>query len=436
MLISKQLEESTNMDLKSILQYTHNLSILYIEDDLDAREQVRSILENLFQVVDTANDGKMGLEFYNNYYLKHKKYYDLILSDIEIPHISGIKLSEAILQINPNQHIIIISAYHDKEKLEELLTLGVDSFLHKPIEFKTFFETFKKCAKPIFEQKNILQTLEHVKEINTNLETVMDIINQVAIVSKTDLEGNITYVNDIFCKTSQYTQEELIGQNHNILRHKDMPSIVYKHLWEEITTGKTWKGKMKNKTKNGEAFYVNANIFPLYSHSGVIKEYIAIRFLTTEEEVKNREFKKKVLEQYQESKRRDFRSRKIITDLKAKLIKYDNFNLIEYSLKKEKTRSSKCNAQLIFTEDTHKKLEEDFEKYKQNIKKNISGIVKKNKELTTKHEFDLKKIEGLEEKIKSREDEFKRMNQNNELRAREIEDLRDVISHLENNENS
>jgi len=420
------------MDLKDIVQYTHGLSMLYIEDDVQEREHMISMLDGLFNCVDSAADGQQGLDLYNSYYTGHSQYYDLLLIDIELPKINGISLSEAILKIHPQQHIIVISAYNDKEKLAKLLNIGIDNFLHKPIEYKNFFSILLKSTKIITEQKFILSKLDNIQEINYNLEAVMDIINQVAIVSKTDLEGNITYVNDIFCQTSKYTKEELIGQNHNILRHPDMPSILFKQMWEEIQSGKIWKGKLKNRDKNSHAYYVNANIFPILDKQGKIQEYIAIRFLTTEDEIKSRDFKKKVIEQYQESKRRDFTSRSKINELEQKLIKYENFDLLEFSLKKAKKKSLECTSQLKFTENSYKKLEEHLEKYKQSITKNVSAIIEKNKRLQVKNDLYLKKIDSLDKEIRAREEEFNRMNQNNDLRAKEMENLRDVINHLEN----
>ena len=248
------------MNLKNIIQYTHDLSILYIEDDLDSREQISSILEGLFSVVKTADDGQLGIEAYNNYYSDNDKYYDLVLSDLELPNLNGIDLCKNILKVNPEQHIIIISAHNDQKRLQELIVLGIDNFLHKPIDYKHFFETFKNSSKPILDKKNILQKLQNTQELNYNLEAIMDIINQVAIVSKTDLEGNITYVNDIFCKTSKYTREELLGKNHNILRHHDMPTIVFQHMWEDIQNGKIWKGKIKNRDKYNSYHLINANL--------------------------------------------------------------------------------------------------------------------------------------------------------------------------------
>ena len=431
-----------DMDLKSTLKYTKNLSILYVEDDEDAIEHLSSILETLFLTVDKAFDGKHGLETYSEYYTKNHKYYDLVLTDIEMPNKNGIQLSEIIMDINPNQHIIVISAYNDKERLQQLLTLGITNFLHKPVESRNFFDTFKKCSKIICEQMDIKEELISSQENNHNLEVLFDIINQVAIISKSDLQGNITFVNDLFCLTSGYKEEELLGESHNILKHKDMPDTVFKNIWQDIKTGKVWRGKLKNQSKDNEDFYVNANIFPIMDSKNKIIEYISIQFITTEEEVKNREFKKKVIEQYQESKRTDFTSRKMIDDLQKELKRYKkidltqlnstgNVDFLELSLKNEKLRSSKFNSQLKYTENNYKRLEDEFDKYKFALKEKLSTLVEDNKTLQLREEVHKKKLLLLEDNLESKELEFNKMNENNEKRSKEIGDLREVIIHLE-----
>jgi len=397
------------MDLKSTMKYTKDLSILYVEDDADAIEHLSSVLETLFLTVDKAYDGNHGLESYNNYYSTYNKYYDLVLTDIEMPRKNGIELSEIILDINPNQNIIVISAYNEKERLQQLLTMGITNFLHKPVESRNFFDTFKKCSKIICEQNKMKDELNSSQEINHNLEVLLDIVNQVAIISKTNLEGNITFVNDLFCKVSGYEEQELIGQNHNILRHNEMPDITFKHIWEDIKTGKIWKGKIKNKTKTEKTFYVNANIFPIIDLNKKIIEYISIQFIASEE-VQDANFDKKALEQYQESKRTDYSSRRIIEDLqqeltaykKIELLKMDNSSdlvFLEDSLKKEKLRSSKFNSKLKYTENNYKRLEEDFDKYKFALKEKLSILVEENKTLQLKDEKNIEKLSELKNVI-------------------------------------
>ena len=82
------------------------------------------------------------------------------------------------------------------------------------------------------------------------------------IVSKTDLKGRITYANDLFVEVSEYSEDELIGAPHNILRHADMPRAVFKLLWDAIGSGKEIFAYVKNRTKNGKYYWVHAYVTP------------------------------------------------------------------------------------------------------------------------------------------------------------------------------
>ncbi len=119
------------------------------------------------------------------------------------------------------------------------------------------------------------------------------------IVSKTDIDGIITFVNDEFCKISGYSREELIGQNHNIVRHPDVPKEKFKRLWDTILAKKVYKSTVKNLAKDGRTFYVNTTIVPILDENGEIEEFIAIRYdVTKEVELKMAlERKEKELEQ-------------------------------------------------------------------------------------------------------------------------------------------
>ena len=80
------------------------------------------------------------------------------------------------------------------------------------------------------------------------------------IVSKTDLQGTITYVNRTFMKVSDFSTLELLGKPHNVIRHPDMPRGAFRHLWETLKSGQEWFGFVKNRTKNGDFYWVFANV--------------------------------------------------------------------------------------------------------------------------------------------------------------------------------
>jgi len=118
-------------------------------------------------------------------------------------------------------------------------------------------------------------------------------IERSNIVSKTDIFGVITFVNDEFCKISGYNQEELIGQNHNIVRHPDVPASTYSRLWETITAKQIYKTTAKNRAKNGSTFYVNTTITPILDEQENIIEFIAIRYDVTNEVLYKHQLQKK-----------------------------------------------------------------------------------------------------------------------------------------------
>jgi PAS domain S-box-containing protein len=93
------------------------------------------------------------------------------------------------------------------------------------------------------------------------------------IVSKTDLKGIITYANLTFLQVSGYTEEELLGKAHNIIRHPDMPRCVFKLLWDTIGTGKEIFAYVKNMAKNGDHYWVFAHVTPTFDPQGNIISY-------------------------------------------------------------------------------------------------------------------------------------------------------------------
>jgi len=90
------------------------------------------------------------------------------------------------------------------------------------------------------------------------------------IISRTDLNGTITYVNETFAKISGYEPEELIGKPHNIIRHPDMPKSAFKDLWDKLKNGKEWEGYVKNLRKDNGYYWVFAKISPLVKDGKII----------------------------------------------------------------------------------------------------------------------------------------------------------------------
>ncbi len=104
------------------------------------------------------------------------------------------------------------------------------------------------------------------------------------IVSQTNEKGEIIFANNDFCKIAGFSLEELIGKAHNTVRHSDMPKWAFEDLWKTLKSGKTWKGIVKNRTKDGGYYWVNATAFPSRSSDGTIR-YVSVRVKPTKEEI-------------------------------------------------------------------------------------------------------------------------------------------------------
>ena len=106
-----------------------------------------------------------------------------------------------------------------------------------------------------------------------------------SIVSSTNLKGVITYCNDAFIKISGFREQELINKSHNIVRHPDMPSQAFDDLWKTVKSGRNWNGIVKNRCKNGDYYWVKANVNPDYT-DGVLSGFTSVRCKANSQEIK------------------------------------------------------------------------------------------------------------------------------------------------------
>jgi aerotaxis receptor len=104
------------------------------------------------------------------------------------------------------------------------------------------------------------------------------------IVSQTNSKGEIIFANADFCKIAGFRLDELVGKPHNLVRDKDIPSWAFEDLWKTIKAGKIWKGIVKNRTKNGGFYWVNAAVFPSKNSNGEIR-YVSVRVKPTNKEL-------------------------------------------------------------------------------------------------------------------------------------------------------
>ena len=191
------------IDLKKLKEFTKEMKVLYVEDDELIRKEIKEYLERFFPVVDLADNGQEGLKVYN------KGEYDLVISDINMPKMNGIEMSKAILKKNPNQAIIINSAYNEAEYLLELFNAGIEYYVVKPVNIKQLTKIIYKIAEANHNQKIAKiykdSTAENSEEIKgdayidrlTGLDNLSSFMNNITSHDTAKVEFNILMLLDL-----------------------------------------------------------------------------------------------------------------------------------------------------------------------------------------------------------------------------------------------
>lgn len=208
------------------------------------------------------------------------------------------KFSSSLGDASPSNLLVIPLIYRDK--LKGVIELGSFAAYSDVLinELKTFTEVIARLFEDLqdklriatanseiarlFErEKDAAKELEHantqIAEALKQVENQKLALDEHAIVSIADIKGDILYVNEKFCELSGYTFEELIGQNHRMVKSDEHPPDFYREIWKTISGGQVWTGEIKNRAKDGSHYWVYATISPFTDESGQITQYVAIR---------------------------------------------------------------------------------------------------------------------------------------------------------------
>ena len=206
-------------------------------------------------------------------------------------------------------HRIINSGYHSKEYIKELwrtIARGKvwkgelknkakdGSFYWVDTTIVPFLDSSGKPYQYVSIRSDITKRKEGEQELKTILKEISDYkyaLDESSIVAITDQKGIITHVNDNFCKISNFSEEELIGQDHRIINSGYHSKEYIKRLWQTIANGNVWKGELKNKTKDGKTYWVDTTIVPFLNQSGKPYQYVAIRSDITERKLAEEKLK-------------------------------------------------------------------------------------------------------------------------------------------------
>jgi len=409
--------------MQKTIQLLKQFTILYVENDKDTAKETLELYNAIFKKVYFSNNGKDALELFK----KYNEQIDLTITNVETPILSGIQMVRFIRQNYGYEHPIMFTLQNTNDDvLLKCLKLGAIDYIIKPILHQTHLGVLIKVLKPIYHSKMLYS-------MNQELEIYKQSADTQLLISKTDLEGTITYVNDNFCSVSKYSRDELIGQAHSMVRHKEMKNNVFKDLWHTIISGNNWNGTIQNQAKDGSSYYVNASIFPIKDEYGKLTEFISFRQDITQYVIQTNQAKKLLKETklnyskvYEESL------------LKAKTSVKKEMQDLEYivNLERENARnhiSKRAVAESKLNETTDEKNKE-INKWKYRVQEASSTLEKirvANKKLTNQSRNFNMSIEINEKKLSHTQTKVSQLQNDKDALRKIIEDREDVIKHLE-----
>ncbi|MFC9598175.1 PAS domain-containing protein [Peribacillus butanolivorans] len=222
-------------------------------------------------------------------------------------------------------HRIINSGYHSKEFMRNLWrTISTGSVWRGEIKNRAkdgtyywvdttivpFLNEIGSPYKYLAIRKEITEYKRVVEELKKSVNKLVDFqfaLDASSIVAITDQRGTIKFVNDQFCQISEFSKEELIGQNHRIINSGFHSREFFNDLWRTISSGKVWKGEIKNKTKGGTYYWVGTTIVPFLDEHNKPYQYLAIRYEVTKRKIAEEEIQKmtgKIIEVQEDERKR------------------------------------------------------------------------------------------------------------------------------------
>lgn len=250
------------MDHKALLSLK-SVTLLYVEDDAATREELALILEPWAGALYVASNGQEGLELFD------AKRPDIVVTDIQMPKVNGLAMSERIRALVPEQPIVLISAYNDVEFLFKAIELGVDHYITKPVNVSLLLRKLSGMASTIraFKERARNQAL---------LDQYRTLVDQSAIVCKFLPDGKISYVNDKLCEISGYSASDLIGRDVTDLNHSREPTEDVRNMLATIHSGQRWSDMVRRKKKDGSLYVVESNVVPILDERGDVTEVVML----------------------------------------------------------------------------------------------------------------------------------------------------------------
>ena len=408
-------------------------TILFVEDEDVLREEISNLFKDFFKGVLVASDGKEGLDLY----LNNRENIDIIMTDINMPNMNGIDFISKVRETDNKVPVLICTAFNEADSLMKLFKLNISDYIAKPIQMIT---TIKICNKILTNINNERLVQKHLKE----LEDLKMVLEDENFIIETTLDGEIIYVNDLICNVSGYTKEELIGQKNSLLKHPDTSKEFSKSLWETLSSGKKWKGKIKNQTKDGDPFYVKTTILPIFDENQKPLKFLSTGYLITEQEEEKQQLKRLILKHKGEKiKIEQDVQRRVNEEVQNSLAQFSNekniekqklINLVQEldaEIKKLRNKQYDYTSRVLTLENQLKDSTNRFDNMQMGYQKRVSTLNNTATLLAKKCEDLIKKNKIYKEKLEKSQDSIKVLQTYIDEYREKIKNLEDVIASLE-----
>lgn len=286
---TKNIEHISN--IIQTLDFFNGKKALIVDDSQPSRMVVSQHFKRLLFNIIECSDPRYAIDVLNS-----DGDIAVVSLDYDMPNLDGVALLKKIRDNDFSRDVIVvgISSNTGDEIRYSFLKNGADRFFTKPVITEEFTTTVLSQMM-LIEQKTSIKSFSH--EMDEHI-----------ISSMTDTDGYIIDASTAFCKISGYSKRELLGSKHSIMKHPDVQYTVYEDLWKTISSGKIWVGELKNYKKNGEYYWAETLVKPIFNQKQEIAAYRAIRTNITERKQYQDvllDFNKKLSEQVEiESKKR------------------------------------------------------------------------------------------------------------------------------------
>ena len=258
--------------------------VLIVGDDHLSNLYHAALLQAAGLEVSTAESGERALDM-----ARHQDP-DLILPDYFLGDCTGAELVAMLRDDDrlAQLRVIFLSGRELRELETDVFDALGEDFVSKPVDTQSFVSLVRSRAAHARRARRLNDELRLSQRATRNMRQALD---AHAIVSVTDIKGDLIYVNDKFCRTNDYRREELLGQSHRLIRSGVHSDAYYANIWQTLKEGRIWQGELCNRARNGELYWVQATIMPSVGDDGLPYQYVSVSTdISVQKEVESRLF--------------------------------------------------------------------------------------------------------------------------------------------------